>query len=194
MHDRGKTLSPFATSSILFAAGWLIGLIGDSGAMLSGTALYVRFGTPKIAWSAAWFPFLVGFAVVGVGALGARLGLPSQPRDRRAAAYASAAVLALYLLTATWRSFPPAFACAMTAACSVWLWRMWDPSWKAFAVGIGCAVVGTACEIALSVLDLVHYAGDSATLFGVAAWLPCLYFGAATVASGMWRAIERPAE
>ena len=37
-------------------------------------------------------------------------------------------------------------------------------------------------------LGAASYADDS--LFGVAPWLPCLYFGAGAVASGLWAAVS----
>ena len=41
-------------------------------------------------------------------------------------------------------------------------------------------------------LGAARYAADSDGLLGVAAWLPCLYFAAGAVASGLWAALRGP--
>jgi hypothetical protein len=56
-----------------------------------------------------------------------------------------------------------------------------------FAAALAGAVLGPAAEIVLVELGAASYADDA--LFGVAPWLPCLYFGAGAVASGLWAAV-----
>ena len=70
------------------------------------------------------------------------------------------------------------------------------------ALGFAVGLAGDAChvasgathygcplaEIVLVELGAASYADDS--LFGVAPWLPCLYFGAGAVASGLWAAVS----
>ena len=73
-----------------------------------------------------------------------------------------------------------------SVAVAIWAW--WDPSPAAFLVAASAAVLGPLAEIVLVELGAASYADDA--LFGVAPWLPCLYFGAGAVASGLWAALE----
>jgi hypothetical protein len=75
---------------------------------------------------------------------------------------------------------------AVTIAVAIWSW--WDPSLGAFAIALFAAVLGPLAEIVLVELGPAGYADDA--LFGVAPWLPCLYFGAGAVASGLWAAVS----
>ena len=58
----------------------------------------------------------------------------------------------------------------------------------AFVVALSAAVLGPLAEIVLVELGAASYADDA--LFGVAPWLPCLYFGAGAVAAGLWAAVS----
>ena len=109
--------------------------------------------------------------------------------DARDAVTGAALVLALYALTALLRGEPATVSVVLTAALAVAIWSWWDPSAGAFAVAAGAAVAGPAVEIAIVALDGASYADDG--LFGVAPWLPCLYFAAGSVAAGLWAAVQR---
>jgi hypothetical protein len=45
--------------------------------------------------------------------------------------------------------------------------------------------------MAIMAVGAARYASDSSSLGGVAPWLPCLYFGAGAVASGLWSVVAR---
>jgi hypothetical protein len=176
-----------------FGVGFLVGLAGDACHVASGTTRYVVAWMPALGLSAAWFPFLVGFAVAGVAVAGHRLGLPQQPRSRRDLALGCSLVLALYALTALLRGLallPGVVLCAALAQAT-WLW--WDPCARTFGLALFATVVGPAVEIGLVAIGAVEWAADSRGLFGVAPWLPCLYFAAATIASGLCAALDAPA-
>jgi hypothetical protein len=101
----------------------------------------------------------------------------------------AALVLALYALTAVLRGQPATVAVILTGAIAAAIWAWWDPSPGAFAIAAGAAVGGPLAEIVLVGVGAASYAADSDGLGGVAPWLPCLYFAAGAVASGLWRAI-----
>ena len=141
--------------------------------------------------SAVWFPFAVGGAVLGAAWIAERGELErTRRRTRTDAAIGAAAVLALYALTAALRHQPPTVSVVLTAAIAVAIWAWWDPSRRALLVALGAAVSGPAAEIGIVKAGAASYAPGSDGLFGVADWLPCLYFAAGAVASGLWAAIR----
>ena len=104
------------------------------------------------------------------------------------AAVCAALVLALYALTAVVDGEPATVSVVLCGAVAVAIWAWWDPAPVAFAVALSAAVLGPLAEIMLVELGAASYADDA--LFGVAPWLPCLYFGAGAVASGLWAALD----
>jgi hypothetical protein len=187
----GRVLSPFATGAAVFALGFVVSLAGDACHVSSGTTEYLWPSVPNIWRSGAWFPFLVGAAIVGAARAGVRAQLPSLRRTRGDLVLGVAAVLALYALTATLRGTPSEVAVTLCGAIAVVIWRWWDPSRAALLVALGAALLGPLFEIAIMASGAARYASDSSSLFGVAPWLPCLYFAAGSVASGLWKVIQR---
>lgn len=182
---------PRSPALVIAALGFGVGLAGDACHVASGTTRYEWDGVPEIWKSRAWFPFLVAGAVLFAAWSGRRAGLP----ERRArgpvdVVLGAAVVLALYALTAVLKGQPATVSVVLTAAIAVAVWAWWDPSPAAFAIGAAAAVAGPLAEIVLVHVDAASYAADSDGLGGVAPWLPCLYFAAGAVASGLWRAIE----
>ncbi|MCW2991194.1 MAG: hypothetical protein JWM73_1788, partial [Solirubrobacterales bacterium] len=106
------------------------------------------------------------------------------------AALGAALVLALYALTATLKGEPATVSVVLTGALAVAIWAWWDPSPRALAVALVAAVAGPLAEAAIMAAGAASYAPDSDGLLGVAEWLPCLYFAAGAVASGLWRAVS----
>ncbi len=184
----GRILGPGATAGAIFAIGAGAGLIGDGAHVASGTTRYL-WDLPEVGRSAFWFPLAVGLAVLGAAWLGRRAGLPARPHRRIDAIPAVAAVVGLYALTAVLRGSPDSASVPLCAAVAVGIWWWWDPSPRALAVATAAAVVGPAAEIAVMASGAAEYAADSDALFGVAPWLPCLYFAAGSVASGLWRTV-----
>ena len=140
--------------------------------------------------SQIWFPVLIAGSVSGRGVAGRRAGLPAlrvpEPRRR---GRRSALVLALYALTALLRGEPATVTVILTGAIAVAIWAWWDPSPGAFVIATVAAIAGPAAEALLVELGAATYADDA---FGVAPWLPCLYFAAGAVASGLWTAVSVP--
>lgn len=176
---------------MVFAIGFVIGLAGDATHVATGTTTYEWDGVPYLWKSQLWFPFLVGGAVLAAAYLAHVAGLPKLRRRTRADAVTGAlVVLALYALTATLKGEPATSTVVLTLAIALAIWSWWDPSPQAFAIATIAAALGPAAEILLVELGAATYADDG--LFGVAPWLPCLYFGAGAVAAGLWHALETP--
>ena len=173
---------------VVFAIGFAVGLAGDACHVASGTTRYEWSGVPELWNSQIWFPFLVGGAVLAAAWVADRMGLPAVRRRTRTDVVTGAAlVLALYALTALLLGEPATVTVLLTGAIALAIWSWWDPSPGAFAVAAGAAVLGPAAEILLVAVDAASYADDG--LFGVAPWLPCLYFAAGSVAAGLWSAV-----
>ena len=175
----------------VFALGFVVSLAGDACHVASGTTRYEWDGVPELWNSAIWFPFLVAFGLVGLAALGR--GSSLEPARRRALAdvpVGAGAVLALYALTAVLRGQPDTVSVVLVGALAVVIWAWWDPSPGAALGGALAAVSGPLVEIGIVQVGAASYASDVDGLFGVAPWLPGLYFAAGAVAFRLWNALE----
>ncbi|MGH3459777.1 hypothetical protein [Aeromicrobium sp.] len=168
----------------VFLLGFGIGLAGDACHVASGTTVYDWTGVPTIWKSEIWFPFVVGLAVLAAAEVGHRAGLPKRARGVNDVVIGASVVLALYALTAALRGQPTTVSVVLCAAIAVAVWAWWDPSAGAFGIAAAAAVLGPVAE-----MFVANYASDSDGLFGVAPWLPCLYFAAGAVASGVLGAL-----
>ncbi len=177
---------------VVFLIGFGIGLAGDACHVASGTTVYDWDGVPTLWNSAIWFPFAVGLAVLGAAEIGARLGLPSRARTRVDVVIGSAVVLALYALTAALRGQDATVSVVLCGAVAVAVWAWWDPTPRAFGIAVGAAILGPIVEMLVAAAGASHYASDSDAYGGVAPWLPCLYFAAGAVASGVMTALHVP--
>lgn len=175
---------------VIFAIGFGVGLVGDATHVSSGTTRYEWDGVPVLWRSAIWFPFAVGAAVLAASWAAERFAPPARGRTLAEAALGCALVLGLYALTAVVRDEPPTVSVVLTGALAAAIWLWWDPSPRAFAVGLGAAVAGPLAEAAIVAAGAASYRPGSDGLLGVAVWLPCLYFAAGAVASGLWRAVS----
>jgi len=175
---------------VVFLLGFGIGLAGDACHVASGTTVYDWAGVPTLWNSAIWFPFAVGLAVLGAAEAGHRLDLPSRTRTRTDVVIGSGVVLALYALTATLRDQDMTTSVVLCGALAVAVWAWWDPAPRAFAVAAGAAIVGPIAEMLVVASGASHYTSGSDALGGVAPWLPCLYFAAGAVASGVLGALQ----
>jgi hypothetical protein len=167
----------------LFLVGAVGGLIGDAGHVQSGTTTYLDDSSPFIWHSAIWFPILVGLATASLGELRLHLG-PTRPGfDVSTAIAAIAAVLAIYAITALVHDVPeePATTLIVMLAVIVACWL--GGGRPAIICGLAAAVVGPVAEIVIVDLDLAKYSSDADSLFGVALWLPALYFAFGVVAA-----------
>jgi hypothetical protein len=174
------------------ALGFAVGLAGDACHVTSGTTRYAPSWVPTVWQSKLWFPFLVAGAVLFAAWAGSRARLPAaRTRDRADVVLGAGVVLAMYALTAVLRGQPETVSVVLTGAIAVAVWAWWDPSRGALAIAAGAAIAGPLAEILLVEVDAAKYAPDADGLGGVAPWLPCLYFAAGAVASGLWDAIGR---
>ena len=185
-------LSPLATALAVFAVGFALSLRGDACHVASGTTRYPD-GVARIFLSGWWFPFAVALSVLGAARAGAALALPARPRTRLDVLRGIAAVLALYALTAFLRGQPTVVSVTLCGGIAVLVWAWWDASPGALVAALAAAVLGPLAEIGIVAIGAASYAPDASGLAGVAPWLPCLYFAAGAVASGLWRALARPA-
>jgi hypothetical protein len=186
-----RALGTGPTAAVVFAIGFAISLAGDATHVASGTTRYEWEGVPAIWKSALWFPFAVAGAVLAAAWLAERLGMaPARRRTRADAAVGAAAVLALYALTAALHGQPATVSVVLTAAVAAGIWAWWDPSPRAFAVAAVAAVAGPLAEAVIVEAGAARYLPGSDGLLGVAEWLPCLYFAAGAVASGLWSAVS----
>lgn len=186
-----RRLSPGVTSAAIFSLGWLVSLAGDACHVASGTTMYLWPAVPNIWRSAAWFPFLVGASVLGAARAGAAQQLPTRKRTRVDVLTGTSLVLGLYALTAVLRGQPMVVSVTLCSAIALAIWTWWDASVAALSVALSAAVLGPLAEIAIAALGASRYASDADGLWGVAPWLPALYFAAGAVASGLWRVIEQ---
>jgi hypothetical protein len=162
--------------AILFAVGAAGGLVGDAGHVQAGTTTYLDDSTPFVWESALWFPVLVGLATASLGELRLWLGPPRPGFDPRVGVAAIAAVLALYALTAVVYDEPEGPATILITGAAVLIAFWLDGGRPALVCGIAAAVVGPVAEILIVELDLAEYSPAADGLFGVALWLPALYF------------------
>jgi hypothetical protein len=189
---RGLTrpLGPLAAGLAVFAIGFAVSLLGDACHVASGTTHYPD-GVARIFLSAWWFPLAVAASVLGAARAGAAINLPARPRTRLDALCGIAAVLALYALTAFLRGQAPVVSVTLCGAVATLVWAWWDPSAGALAASAVAAILGPLAEIGIVTIGAASYADDASGLYGVAPWLPCLYFAAGAVASGLWRALAQ---
>lgn len=190
--EPGRALGNTGTAAIIFALGATASLLGDAAHVAAGTTRYL-WDLPAIGRSAFWFPLAVGSAVAAAAWAGRQFGLPARAHPRIDAVPAVAAVVGLYALTAVLRGTPDTASVTLCGAVALCIWWWWDPSPRALAVASSAAIVGPAAEIAVMASGAAEYAADSDALFGVAPWLPWLYFAAGAVASGLWRTLAQPA-
>lgn len=175
----------------VFALGFAVALAGDATHVASGTTRYEWDGVPGIWRSALWFPFAVAAAVTAAAWAAERFAPPPlRSRSLPDVVVGAAAVLVLYALTAALHEQPPTVTVVLTGALAIGIWAWWDPSPRAAATGLVAAVLGPLAEAAIVAAGAASYAPSADGLLGVGEWLPCLYFAAGAVASGLWRALS----
>jgi len=160
----------------LFVIGAIGGLIGDAGHVQSGTTVYLDDATPFVWKSALWFPVLVGLATASIGELRLWLGPPRPGYDARVGIAAIASVLAIYAVTALVhdQAEVPGTTLIVMLAILVACWL--GGGTPAIICGVAAAAVGPLAEVIIVELDLAMYSPLADSLFGVALWLPALYF------------------
>ena len=159
----------------LFLLGAVASLIGDHSHVATGTTEYLSDAVPFVWSSPIWFPLLVALATVSIAEL--RLHMPALRTSvtARQGLAGVAAVVGIYVTTALVHTAPPVPANVLIYALAVITWCALGDRWGAIC-GLLAAVIGPAVEAVVAAAGLARYADDSDALFGVAPWLPALYF------------------
>lgn len=169
-------------AAFLFVLGAAAALVGDHSHIVTGTTRYLSDTVPFVWSSPIWFPLLVGAATLSVAEL--RLHLPDLRTSvtARQGLAGVVAVVGIYVTTALVHTAPAVPANALIYALAVLTWCALGDRYGAVC-GVISAVVGPVVEAALAAAGLAGYAEDSDALFGVAPWLPALYFAFGVVVS-----------
>jgi hypothetical protein len=169
---------------VLVLLGALVAPFGDHGHVATATTAYLEpaHALPFIWDSPPWFPLMVGLATAATAELRLRLAAPRTGLRVRDGIAGIAAVMGLYALTALLHGAPLATATLLVAALAILTWRGFGDG-PALVCGILVGIAGTAVESGLVAGGIFRYAGDINRLFGVAPWLPALYFAFGVVAA-----------
>ena len=167
----------------LFVIGAIGGLIGDACHVATGTTTYLDDTFPFIWKSQLWFPVAVGLATVGTGELRLRLGPPRPGRNPVEAVAAIASVIGLYALTAAVADEDPLTATVLVWSLAILIAARFGGGVPALACAVSAAILGPLAEILIVEGGLAMYAPSADGLFGVAEWLPALYFAFGIVAA-----------
>jgi hypothetical protein len=158
----------------LFAIGAAGGLVGDGANVQSGLTEYFDKAGPHIWKSAWWFPILVGLGTVATAVTRLQLGPPRGETDFRIGVGAFAAVTGIYAISSVAGNDGIATV-ALCASIAVILACFVGDRYGVIC-GLIAALIGPAFEIAIVNMDLSAYSAANDGLFGVALWLPPLYF------------------
>lgn len=178
-------------AAALFAIGAVGGLLGDQCHVAAGTTEYLKDGIPSIWRSQFWFPVAVGLAAVATGDLRLRLGPARAGGDLSEGAAAIASVIALYALTAVVTDEAPGASTVLIWALAVLVLARFGGGRPAIVCGVAAAVLGPAVEILLVHTDVAAYSPSADGLWGVAEWLPALYFAFGIVAARLAELLPR---
>jgi hypothetical protein len=166
----------------LFFLGAVASLVGDHSHVATGTLEYLSFAVPFVWSSPIWFPLLVALATVSIAELRLRMPALRTSVTARQGLAGVAAVVGIYVTTALVHTAPAVPANALIYALAVITWCALGDRWGAIC-GLIAAVVGPVVEAVVAAAGLSRYADDSDALFGVAPWLPALYFAFGVVAA-----------
>ena len=92
-------------------------------------------------------------------------------------------MLSVYAITALAYDEPQVPATTLIVALAVLVARWLADGWPALVCALAAAVIGPLAEIVIVELELAEYAASADELFGVALWLPALYFAFGAVAA-----------
>ena len=159
----------------LFVLGAVAALVGDHSHIVTGTTEYLSDVVPFVWSSPIWFPILVGGATVSVAELRLHLPAPRTSVTARQGISGVAAVIGIYVTTALVHTAPAVPVNVLIYSLAAITWCALGDRYGALCGAIA-AVVGPVVEAVLAAAGLARYADDSDALFGVAPWLPALYF------------------
>ena len=161
--------------AFLFTLGAAASLIGDHSHVATGTTEYLTDAVPFVWSSPIWFPLLVAVATVSLAELRLRLRGPRASVTARQGLAGVAAVIGIYVITALEHTAPAVPVTVLICALAVVTWCVLGDGPGAVC-GVLAAIGGPIVEAALAGAGVFRYADDSDALFGVAPWLPALYF------------------
>ncbi len=183
---------------ILFSLGFFLGPIGDFCHVVAKTTGYPQgiFGIYffRIPF---WVPFLFGLATLAIGLSHPRLDRllgkpPVRPGMKNWTKVGTGILLFLSLYGIS--GFMPwktgGINDLVLAGLGLFLWWEYDRSWQGIVLGILTAIAGTCVEIALVHLGAFFYLPPKNNLFGVASWLPWLYFAASVTVGNLGRRLD----
>ena len=159
----------------LFVLGAAAALVGDHSHVVTGTTEYLSHSVPFVWRSPIWFPILVGVATVALAELRLHLPAPRTSVTARQGLAGIATVIGIYVVTALVHAAPAVPATVLIYALAAITWCVLGDRYAALC-GVLAAIGGPVVEAVLAKAGLFRYAGDSDALFGVAPWLPALYF------------------
>jgi hypothetical protein len=163
------------TAVFLLALGAAASLVGDHSHVVTGTTEYLSYSVPFVWSSPVWFPILVAVATVSIAELRVHLPALRTSVTVRQGIAGVAAAIGIYVTTALVHTAPSVAANALIYSLAAITWCALGDRWGAVC-GTLAAVIGPAVEAAVAAAGLARYADDSDGLFGVALWLPALYF------------------
>jgi hypothetical protein len=161
--------------AFLFTLGAAASLIGDHSHVATGTTEYLTDAVPFIWSSPIWFPLLVAVATVSLAELRLRLRAPRTPVTARQDLAGIAAVIGIYIITALEHAAPAVPVAVLIYALAA-ITRCVLSDGPGAVCGLLAAIGGPIVEAVLVEAGVFRYADDSDALFGVAPWLPALYF------------------
>ena len=164
-----------AELAFLFTLGAAASLIGDHSHVATGTTEYLTDAVPFIWSSPIWFPLLVAMATVSLAELRLRLRAPRTTATARQGLAGVAAVIGIYVITALEHTAPSVPVTVLIYALAAITWCVLGDGPGAVC-GVLAAIGGPIVEAVIAAAGVARYADDSNALFGVAPWLPALYF------------------
>ncbi len=159
----------------LFLLGAVASVVGDHSHVVTGTTEYLSDAVPFLASSPLWFPLLVALATVSIAEIRLRMPALRTTVTARQGLAGVSAVVGIYVTTALVHAAPTVPVNALVYALAAITWCALGDRWGAVCGAIA-AVVGPVVEIVVAAAGVARYADDSDALFGVAPWLPALYF------------------
>ncbi|MCB1215287.1 MAG: hypothetical protein KDK66_07405 [Deltaproteobacteria bacterium] len=184
---------------ILFALGALLAPVGDYFHLLSQTTQYPEGAYAFLFFDAIpwWVPLMFGSASLLMGlsipASDVFLGKVTRPVDTKPL-WAWAGVfnfLFFYIVSGYLPGQEGLGAVVILALAGLVLWWALDHTWQGFLLALVSAFLGTITEVTLVYLKVFSYLPPKNTLFGVAKWLPCLYFIAGVTVGNLGRLLRK---
>jgi uncharacterized membrane protein len=161
--------------AFLFTLGAAASLVGDHSHVATGTTEYLTGAVPFVWSSPIWFPVLVAVATVSLAELRLRMWAPRTSVTARHGLAGVAAVIGIYVVTALEHTAPAVPVTVLIVALAAITWCVLGDGPGAVC-GVLAAIGGPIVEAVIAGAGVFRYADDSDSLFGVAPWLPALYF------------------